>query len=86
MYPRPPRLEFAELRLPIKLADCLVELKAVADEVNGEAIDGVELLDRELEKPSLGSEKSAMADENLTDEELLTIESVAKGDEVEDFS
>jgi hypothetical protein len=92
MHPRPPRPEFAELRLPIKLADRLVQSDPESDEESVQTINEADSLGGELEKLSLGTSSSPLGesedavDHSLTDEELLKLESAADDVEVEDFS
>lgn len=86
MNPRPPRPQFAELKLPIKLADRVV-VESSSDGDLADAVNEAEELSGELENLTLNSNsRSIVMDENITDEELLAIESAAQDQDVKDLT
>ncbi|RDI81263.1 hypothetical protein Vi05172_g8747 [Venturia inaequalis] len=88
MNPRPPRPQFAELKMPIKLATRVVA-ESSSDEDPADTVDEAEAeeLTGGLENLTLGSSNQSLAmDENITDEELLAIESATQGPDVGDLT
>lgn len=81
MKPRPPRPQFAELKMPIKLTNRVV-VESSSDEDLADVVDK----SGEVEDLNLSSGGRSLAmDENITDEELLAIESAAQEDVTSDI-
>ncbi|QDS72499.1 hypothetical protein FKW77_000012 [Venturia effusa] len=86
MRPRPPRPHFAELKMPIKLADRLVEESPRPEDLP-DVVDEGETSSGGPKNPTLHSSHCSQAmDEDITDEELLLIESATGRQDVEDLT